>query len=82
MNIKLPMYLFYYMALIWFWWGQIHYSGPLEELGPENLELFGAQMALASLIAISGPKKSLDLQGPLLPSNTKFFSDIRKIAFN
>ncbi len=35
--------------------------GPLERVGPENLD-FWAQMALASLVAISGPKK-----GPPLP---------------
>jgi hypothetical protein len=38
---------------------------PLGEGGGGRL--FWAQMALASLVAISGPKKSLDFQGPPLP---------------
>jgi hypothetical protein len=31
--------------------------GPLEEVGPENLDFLRPKMALALLVAISGPKK-------------------------
>jgi hypothetical protein len=31
--------------------------GPLEGVGPENLDFLWAQIALALLVAISGPKK-------------------------
>jgi hypothetical protein len=31
--------------------------GPLEEVGPENIDFFGPKWHLSSLVAISGPKK-------------------------
>ncbi len=49
--------------------------------GPGKSQLFWAQMALPSLVAISGPQKSLDFQGPSLPMALKIrFSRIKIIT--
>ncbi len=42
-------------------------TGAIGRGGPWKSRLFGAQMALASLIAIFKGPKSLDFQGPPLP---------------
>ncbi len=55
MYIKLPMYQFCYMSL---GYAGKPLLGPLEGVGPES-QLFWAQMALALLVANSGPKKVL-----------------------
>ncbi len=54
---KLKMYLFFYMGLdVWIWMGGKSFSRPIWRGGPWD-RLFWAQMALAALAAISGPKK-------------------------
>jgi hypothetical protein len=57
--IKLPMYLFF----IW----RLDFDGGRSITRAIGLDFFGAQIELASLVAISGPKKST-FSGPT-PSN-------------
>jgi hypothetical protein len=56
-----------YLGLdVWIWMGEIHSLGRLKEWAMKS-QLFWAQMALAALVAISGPKK-FSISGPT-PSN-------------
>jgi hypothetical protein len=56
-----------YMGLdVWIWMGEIHFSGRLKGWALKS-RLFWAQMALATFVAISGPKK-VSISGPT-PSN-------------
>ncbi len=75
------MYLFFYMALeLNGFNGANPLHGPLEGVGPENIDFFGVQVALASLLAISRPQKVSIFTALVFQWNSKWICPLKIIT--